>query len=95
MAPTYSALHATVRGHVQGVFFRASVVDVAQGLGLTGWVRNLPSGVEVEVWAEGARPALDRLLDYLHRGPPRAHVERVVAEWPAATGQYREFATRY
>jgi len=89
------ALHATVRGKVQGVFFRASVTQVAQGLGLTGWVRNMPSGVEVEVWAEGERPKLDKLLEYLHHGPPRARVDDIAVEWPPPTGQYQEFGTRY
>lgn len=87
------ALHAIVRGQVQGVFFRAFVTCHARGLRLSGWVRNLPSGVEVEVWAEGERSALERLLEQLHRGPPGARVDGVTVEWPTPTGQYQEFTT--
>ena len=35
---------ATVRGRVQGVFFRASVMRRARELGLTGYVRNRHDG---------------------------------------------------
>ncbi|MBF0533001.1 MAG: acylphosphatase [Candidatus Omnitrophica bacterium] len=41
------------RGRVQGVGFRFTTREYARDLGLTGWVRNLPSA-EVELFAEGA-----------------------------------------
>jgi acylphosphatase len=49
-------------GHVQGVFFRATCVDLARGLPVVGFVRNLPDGgVELEV--EGPRESVERLLE--------------------------------
>jgi hydrogenase maturation protein HypF len=39
----------TIRGIVQGVGFRPFVYRIAQQLGLTGWVRNTPAGVELEI----------------------------------------------
>ena len=33
--------HFKVHGRVQGVYFRASTVQCAQELGLTGWVKEL------------------------------------------------------
>ena len=38
------AKHYIVTGRVQGVFFRAFVVERAHALGLRGWVRNLTDG---------------------------------------------------
>jgi len=81
-------LHCVVSGRVQGVFFRASVLDQAQALGLTGWVRNLPGG-RLEVLAQGDDGALEELAGLLRQGPPLARVEDVEAEW---TDQDRAFS---
>lgn len=89
------ALHAVVYGRVQGVGFRAFVVAHARALGVTGWVRNLPQGQAVEVWAEGPTPSLVRLLALLRRGPPLAGVERVEEEWALPTGEWEGFTIRY
>ena len=86
-------LHARVFGRVQGVFYRASTVDEAERLGLTGWVRNRMDG-SVELEAEGPRGALDELLSWARGGPPMASVSRVDAEWLPATGELGSFRVR-
>jgi acylphosphatase len=83
-------LHATVSGRVQGVGFRMFVVDEAQRLDLTGWVRNCFDRT-VEVTAEGRQVDLEELVRALHCGPPLARVQRVDIEWRDATGEYAEF----
>lgn len=65
-----------IRGRVQGVFFRASMVDEATRLGVRGWVRNCGDG-SVEALVQGAPPAVHALLDWAHRGPAQARVESV------------------
>lgn len=75
-----SAIHVIVRGKVQGVFFRASTQETAEGLGLAGWVRNRPDG-NVEIQAEGDRARLEKLVAWCHDGPPSAKVEGVEVEW--------------
>jgi len=90
-----AAYRAVVRGIVQGVFFRAFVRRHARKLGLTGYVRNLPSGYEVEVVAEGDRKALEELLEYLKQGPPEARVDHVNVEWREYSGKFRSFDIRY
>jgi len=72
-------LHATVRGRVQGVGFRASAATEARRLGLTGWVRNKLDG-DVEVMAEGADGDADAFLAWLRKGPSLAHVTGVDPE---------------
>jgi acylphosphatase len=65
-----------VAGRVQGVGFRWSTVRAAREAGLRGSVRNAADG-SVEVVAEGATAALDRLERWLGEGPPGARVEGV------------------
>ncbi len=65
-----------VSGTVQGVFFRASTVRMAEQLGVRGFVRNLPDGT-VEVLALGAAASLAALAGWLRQGPPLATVTNV------------------
>jgi len=88
-----SRLHAIVRGRVQGVNFRAFVVETGAGLGATGWARNKWDG-SVEVVAEADRSALERLLAALHRGPRMANVTQVVVDWQPASGEFSYFRVR-
>ncbi len=83
-------LHAIVEGEVQGVGFRYFVVDRANSLGLTGWVRNRWDDT-VEVTAEGSRDSLNKLLLYLQKGPSAAYVSGVKQEWLEPTGEFKRF----
>ncbi|MBM3144107.1 MAG: acylphosphatase [Chloroflexi bacterium] len=86
-------LHARVEGRVQGVGFRYFVLDTAQPLGITGWVRNRWDGA-VEVLAEGRREDLDTLLEALRRGPRRYTTTKVEHEWLDATEELPPFSIR-
>ena len=90
-----ASVKAVVYGHVQGVFFRDFTSRRATELGLTGYVRNLPSGKAVEVHAEGARIQLEELTGYLKIGPQGARVERVETNWSEYSGNYSRFSIRY
>ena len=79
-------IHVILAGQVQGVFFRRSTVQEAERLGLAGWVRNTPDG-RVELEAEGAEEALDALLAFCRRGPPRARVDELVVVHHPARGE--------
>ncbi len=76
---------AVVSGRVQNVGYRAFVLRYARALGLSGTVRNLPSG-QVEVIAEGDEKTLNQLLTLLRQGPPAARVTDVSVQWGDATG---------
>ncbi len=68
-----------ITGIVQGVGFRPYVHLLAERLGLSGWIRNSSSGVEIEVEGEaGTLAAFEQNLR--GGGPPRAHIERFVVE---------------
>lgn len=87
------AVHARVRGLVQGVFFRQNCRREALALGLAGWVRNDADG-SVEVFAQGEPAAVDRLVAWLWHGPPRAEVTSVESEVVAPDPQLRGFIVR-
>jgi acylphosphatase len=86
-------LHLIIRGHVQGVFFRASIADVARLDGLTGWVRNRFDGA-VETVAEGPKDALEVLRAFCKRGPRGAVVSEVEAIEEPPTGEFDRFDVR-
>jgi acylphosphatase len=86
--------HLYISGIVQGVFFRANTENVARSLSLAGWVRNLPDG-RVEVVAEGPQDRMNQFIEWCHRGPPAASVERVEIEWETPTRELETFKTWY
>ncbi len=72
----------TIRGKVQGVWYRGSARQQAQALGLAGYVENRPDG-SVYAEAEGEESDLGAFLDWCRRGPELARVDEVdIAEAP-------------
>ena len=88
------AIKIRVKGRVQGVFFRANTREKAQGLGLTGWVRNEPDG-DVSIYAQGAEKNLLQLLDWSKRGPNFSRVEEISFEWMDNKEELDSFEIRY
>lgn len=83
-----AARRFTIRGRVQGVWFRDSTRRQALSLALTGTAINLENG-DVEVLAYGEPAALDSLAEWLRCGPPLAEVTEVSAspaQWQAVRG---------
>ncbi|HKH14586.1 MAG TPA: acylphosphatase [Solirubrobacterales bacterium] len=66
----------TVRGRVQGVFFRDTTRRMAESRGVTGWIRNNPDG-SVEAAFEGPDDAVDAMVLFAREGPRGATVEDV------------------
>ncbi len=87
-------LSAVVVGQVQNVGFRYFVVGKARTLGLQGYVRNDSTG-DVEVVAQGARPALEHLLMLLRQGPPAAEVHDIQYAWREPTEHFTGFQVRW
>jgi acylphosphatase len=69
----------TVRGKVQGVFYRESTKRKAQELNIKGFVRNHPDG-SVYIEAEGPEMHLTELVAWCQRGPEMAEVISVTVE---------------
>lgn len=68
-----TAKRLTIAGRVHGVGFRAWVLERAQVLGLSGWVRNRRDGT-VEVLLDGETAAVEEMVRACRRGPRLAEV---------------------
>jgi acylphosphatase len=69
-------LNITVKGKVQGVFYRASTKAVADQLGVKGFVKNEPNG-DVFIAAEADKISLEMFLEWCQEGPEHAEVTSV------------------
>ena len=78
-----SAATIIVSGHVQGVGFRFFTSDLAETLGITGWVKNRSDG-RVEIEAHGFRAVIEKMVVRLRQGPPRASVTDIAVIWHSA-----------
>lgn len=84
------AIHATIHGRVQGVWYRGWTAEEARTRGLTGWVRNRPDGT-VEALFVGPGLVVEDMLAACRTGPPAARVERIETgerSPPPAIGQF-------
>lgn len=68
-----TAKHITIKGKVQGVFFRKHAKQKATDLALSGWVKNTDDG-NVEIFVQGDINAIEQLVEWCWQGPPRAEV---------------------
>jgi acylphosphatase len=82
------ARHLIIRGRVQGVGYRASMIDEARRLDVTGWVRNRRDGT-VEAVVDGDAQAVAAIIAWARRGPPGARVTGVAVE--EADGSFSGF----
>jgi len=87
-------VHVFYSGRVQGVGFRMTVEETAQGLGMVGWVKNARDG-RVEVVAEAEETALKQFLDTIRNGPMKNFIKQVEVSWSHASEVFHDFATRY
>lgn len=85
------AIQAIVKGRVQGVGFRHFVIREARQLGLTGRVRNMPNGREVEVQAEGDKETLENFIGVLKKGPTMSRVTDIDLNWKEHDGRFDTF----
>lgn len=83
---------AIVKGHVQGVFYRATTREKALALNLTGYAKNLPDGT-VEVVAAGNSDNVDILVTWLWTGSPASSVDSVVVSESSLTEPLSSFNT--
>lgn len=86
--------HLYITGMVQGVFYRAFTRDVAQTLGLKGWVKNLYDG-RVEAVFEGKKEDIAAAIKKCGIGPSGARVDDIDVRWGDYSAEFKDFEIRY
>jgi acylphosphatase len=86
-------VHVYYSGMVQGVGFRFIARELANELGIGGWVSNLADG-RVEVVAEAEKEVLEKFLEEIYRSFSR-FIRDTDIKWQAATGEFKDFGVKF
>ena len=76
-------------GAVQGVGFRFTARDVADDLGISGWVKNLRNG-QVEVVAEAEEEILKEFLSKINKYFS-GYIKDIDIQWSNAADEFKDF----
>lgn len=82
--------HLIIKGRVQGVGYRYFVQDLAIGLNLKGWVRNLSNG-DVEALFEGQKVDIEKAIEQCRQGPPLSRVIDIQVNWSDKEEGFTDF----
>jgi acylphosphatase len=69
-------VHLLIEGEVQGVFYRATAKEIADKIGVTGWIKNTREG-NVEVMVTGDETSVQKFINWCWQGPKKAGVTNV------------------
>ena len=94
------AIYVCIEGTVQGVCFRATTETVADKLGCTGWVKNMPKDDstkmgDVEAFIQGTRDAVNAMIMVVKAGPTASDVMKVNVKEAAIDEDIKVFKTIY
>ncbi len=89
MAHPVFRLEAHFAGRVQGVGFRYSARQIAQGFTVTGQVRNLPDG-RVHLVAEGQETEVREFLREI-QAQMQQYIKETTTETLTGPAQFRDF----
>ena len=81
------------RGNVQGVGFRYTVRQLAAGMAVSGYVRNLADG-RVHLVVEGAPAELERFQEAIAQRMAE-HIRDVAVDVRPAIGEFSSFEIRH
>ena len=87
-------LSALFVGRVQGVGFRITTAQLAQGFSVRGYVLNTMEG-DVRLVAEGVEADVLAFWDALKSSPVYRYVRQEQVAWSPATGEFLSFEIRY
>jgi len=82
--------HIFISGNVQKVWFRETIRQRADRLGLKGWVKNLNDG-RLEVIFEGEKNKVDEVINAARKGPILSEVTDVDVVWEKYKNEFNSF----
>jgi len=86
--------HVFISGRAQGVCFRQETRLRAKYWGLKGFVKNLEDG-RVEITIEGEEEKIEKLIEWIKRGPALAKVTDVEIIDENYKGEFKKFNIAY
>jgi len=87
-------VHLLIKGRVQGVYFRQTMMETAEKNNVLGWVQNLPDN-RVEAILEGDDSNVDAVLEWARFGPAGAVVDEIKITEEKYVGEFSDFEIRY
>ena len=81
--------HIFYYGTVQGVGFRFTTRELAAGLGLSGWVKNLSDG-RVEIFVEGQQAVIEQLIRELD-GRFKGYIKNKEVDFSSHQNRFKDF----
>ena len=87
-------VHLLIKGRVQGVYFRQTMMETAEKNNVLGWVQNLPDN-RVEAMLEGENSNVDAVVEWAHFGPAGAVVDEIKIADEKYVGEFSDFEIRY
>ena len=82
--------HVFYSGRVQGIGFRYTAQNIAENLGIHGWVKNLEDG-RVEIVAEAEEQSLKGFLDKILKSPLGHYIKDANVSWEKPSGKFDDF----
>lgn len=86
-------VHVFYSGRVQGVGFRFTAQDIANNLGILGWVKNLRDG-RVEIIAEAEEDLLEQFLTRINQYF-QEYMQGKDIKWLEGSGEFQEFKIKF
>lgn len=93
-AEELQAAEAVARGRVQRVGYRRYVLDLAQELGVSGYVRNMDDG-SVQIFSQAKQDILQRFIEGVRNPPPPAVVKQLEVKKAKVKPALKGFRIRY
>ena len=82
--------HVFYSGRVQGIGFRYTAQNIAEDLGIHGWVKNLEDG-RVEIVAESEEKNLKEFLDRISKGQLSRYIKDADVVWEKPSKEFNDF----
>jgi acylphosphatase len=87
-------LKVNITGRVQGVYYRVETKNMADRLGVKGYVKNLSNG-SVEAVFKGDSTAVHQMTDWCRKGPAAAAVDNVQTQQTDTVSNFQAFEITY